>query len=95
MHGRRLIVDYQDVRTISATDQSLLTMVRMRQFREDLYCRLHILNLHLPALRDHSDDIPVLTTQLLQAALWRLRSPLNAPAVIEGIEPPRVRQLNG
>jgi propionate catabolism operon transcriptional regulator len=76
-----------DVRIISATHQSLLTMVRTRQFREDLYYRLNILNLHLPALRDRADDIPVLATQLLQAALLRLGSPLKAPAVIEGIEP--------
>ncbi len=76
-----------DVRIISATHQPLLAMVKMRQFREDLYYRLNILHLHLPALRERAEDIPVLATQLLQSALLRLGSPLRAAAVIEGIEP--------
>ena len=76
-----------DVRIIAATHQQLLARVKMRQFREDLYYRLNILNLHLPALRDRAEDIPVLATQLLQAALMRLGSPLRAGAVIQSIEP--------
>jgi propionate catabolism operon transcriptional regulator len=76
-----------DVRIISATHQQLMTRVRLRQFREDLYYRLNILNLHLPALRDRAEDIPVLATLLLQAALLRLASPLRADTVIESIEP--------
>lgn len=75
-----------DVRVISATHQQLMTRVRLRQFREDLYYRLNILNLHLPALRDRIEDIPILATQLLQAALLRLASPQRADAVIESIE---------
>ena len=76
-----------DVRIISATHQQLLALVKARQFREDLYYRLNILNLHLPALRDRAEDIPVLATQLLQAALLRLGSSQRAAAVIDGIEP--------
>jgi transcriptional regulator, propionate catabolism operon regulatory protein len=76
-----------DVRIIAATHQQLLARVKMRQFREDLYYRLNILNLHLPALRDRAEDIPVLATQLLQAALLRLGSGLRAAAVVDGIEP--------
>jgi propionate catabolism operon transcriptional regulator len=76
-----------DVRIISATHQQLLARVRTRQFREDLYYRLNILNLHLPPLRDRAEDVPILATQLLHAALRRLASPLRAAVVIEGIEP--------
>ena len=75
-----------DVRIIAATHQQLLARVKLREFREDLYYRLNILNLHLPPLRDRAEDIPVLATQLLQAALLRLGSSLRAAAVIEGIE---------
>jgi propionate catabolism operon transcriptional regulator len=76
-----------DVRIISATHQNLLARVRTQQFREDLYYRLNILNLHLPALRDRVEDIPTLATQLLQAALLRVGSTLRAAAVVEDIEP--------
>jgi propionate catabolism operon transcriptional regulator len=76
-----------DVRIISATHQHLLSRVRLRQFREDLYYRLNILNLHLPPLRERAEDVPILATQLLQAALRRLSSPLRAAVVVEGIEP--------
>ena len=75
-----------DVRIIAATHQQLLARVKLREFREDLYYRLNILNLHLPPLRDRAEDIPVLATQLLRAALLRLGSSLRAAAVIEGIE---------
>jgi len=76
-----------DVRIISATHQNLLARVKMRLFREDLYYRLNILHLHLPALRDRVEDIPVLATQLLQSALLRVGSSLRAGAVLAEIEP--------
>jgi propionate catabolism operon transcriptional regulator len=76
-----------DVRIIAATHQQLMDRVRQHQFREDLYYRLNILNLQLPALRDRAEDIPILATQLLQAALLRVASPRRADTVIESIEP--------
>lgn len=76
-----------DVRIIAATHQQLMDRVKQHQFREDLYYRLNILNLRLPALRDRAEDIPILATQLLQAALLRLASPLRADQVIASIEP--------
>lgn len=76
-----------DVRIIAATHQNLLDRVRRNQFREDLYYRLNILNLQLPALRDRAEDIPILATHLLQSALLRLASPRRADIVIESIEP--------
>jgi propionate catabolism operon transcriptional regulator len=76
-----------DVRIIAATHRQLMDRVREHQFREDLYYRLNILKLQLPALRDRIEDIPILATQLLQAALLRVASPLRADTVIESIEP--------
>ena len=48
------------VRLISASNSNLLEMVRTGTFREDLYYRLNLINIHLPALRDRVEDIPLL-----------------------------------
>lgn len=47
-----------DVRIIAATNANLAERIRMGQFREDLYHRLNVLNLHIPPLRQRRDDIP-------------------------------------
>lgn len=49
-----------DVRVISATNKNLKAMVENGTFREDLYYRINVINLHVPALRERKDDIPVL-----------------------------------
>src|SRR5690349_21784829 len=54
-----------DVRIIAATNRDLRAMVAAGQFREDLFYRIHVLNVTLPALRDRVDDIPLLTDQFL------------------------------
>lgn len=55
-----------DVRVITATNKDLKAMVESGEFREDLYYRINVINVHVPALRDRKEDIPVLIDHFLQ-----------------------------
>jgi two-component system nitrogen regulation response regulator GlnG len=70
-----------NVRVIAATHQNLETRVRQGMFREDLYHRLNVIRLRLPALRERSDDIPLLAKHFLQKSARDL-----------GVEPKRVTE---
>jgi len=54
-----------DVRIIAATNCDLKQMMDADRFREDLYYRLHVINIYLPPLRQRKDDIPVLAQHFL------------------------------
>lgn len=54
-----------NVRVIAATNADVLEQVRARAFRKDLYYRLNIVALHLPRLRERSEDIPLLAEHFL------------------------------
>ncbi|WP_133648320.1 nitrogen regulation protein NR(I) [Paraburkholderia flava] len=68
-----------NVRVIAATHQNLEARVRQGLFREDLYHRLNVIRLRLPALRERNEDIPLLTRHFLQKSARDL-----------GVEPKRV-----
>lgn len=55
-----------DVRIIAATNSELYTLVKDGKFREDLYYRLNVISIQLPALRERMDDIPLLADYFIQ-----------------------------
>ena len=55
-----------DVRILTATNQNLEQKIENKIFREDLYYRLNVLPVHIPALRDRKEDIPSLTYMFLE-----------------------------
>jgi DNA-binding NtrC family response regulator len=54
-----------DIRVLAATNRDLLAEIKAGRFREDLYYRLNVVNVHLPPLRERGDDIQVVARYLL------------------------------
>jgi DNA-binding NtrC family response regulator len=67
-----------NVRVIAATHRDLAAMVQQGSFRQDLFYRLNVLSLQVPALRERVDDIPA----LVQASLTRFAPPGTAPHLL-------------
>src|SRR5580698_4488964 len=75
-----------NVRVIAATNQDLAELVARRQFRADLYYRLNVIPLTLPALRDRREDIPLLVEHFVKKFSARLGKPID-------VIPPEVMQV--
>ncbi len=88
-----------DVRVISATHRDLDEQKATGQFREDLYYRLNVVSLRLPALAERREDIPLLATHFLRKLAERYRKPVPSLApdamalLIAAPWPGNVRQL--
>ena len=88
-----------DVRLIASTNRDLVQAVAEKEFREDLFYRLHVFPLHLPALRDRAEDIPMLISYFLEKCAVRLHKRIEVvpPEAIEAMMqwswPGNIREL--
>ena len=76
-----------DVRVIAATNKNLLEEVNQKNFRLDLYHRLSVILIEVPALNERSDDIPLLVSHFLQEIATDYRQP------VKNIEPLAIEAL--
>jgi len=88
-----------DARVIAATNRELEAALATGALREDLFYRLNVIPIHVPALRERSDDIPVLAVRFLARAAARLgrETPELQPATLDALSghpwPGNVREL--
>ena len=88
-----------DVRILSATHRKLDELVKAGRFREDLYYRVNVIELHVPALRERLDDIPLLVEALLERVSNQIgvKVPAITPAALQKLRdysyPGNVREL--
>jgi two-component system response regulator PilR (NtrC family) len=85
MHVGGVDVIRVDVRIVAATNADLEAIVRQGSFREDLYYRLNVITIPLPALRERRDDIPLLARHFLARYAAENEKPLRdiSPAAME------------
>jgi two-component system response regulator PilR (NtrC family) len=67
-----------DIRVIAATNQDLQKMVTEGRFREDLYYRINVIQVHLPPLRDRREDVPLLADHFLAKYAQGVDKPVRA-----------------
>ncbi len=88
-----------DVRIISASHKDLGRCVQEGRFRQDLFYRLNVIELHAPALREHPEDIPLLARHILQRLAAREGTPARtlSPEALRRLQdysfPGNVREL--
>ncbi|HXH84740.1 MAG TPA: sigma 54-interacting transcriptional regulator, partial [Candidatus Tectomicrobia bacterium] len=87
-----------DVRVVAATNRDLAAMVEQGAFRADLFYRLNVLTVRLPALRERPEDVPALVEAILDHVAARLpRRPRLSPEALERLArhrfPGNVREL--
>jgi len=76
-----------DIRIIAATNKDLARLVADGQFREDLFYRINVIPVHLPALRDRQDDVPLLAEHFAAKYTAQLRKD------IQGLSPEAMQCL--
>jgi len=90
---------YVDVRLLAATNQDLEKSIEEGRFREDLYYRLNVIPIHMPALRKRRDDIPLLVNCFLEKYATRAKKKVtsvspDAMQILSGYDwPGNVREL--
>jgi two-component system response regulator PilR (NtrC family) len=98
----RLIGDQREmpvnVRILSATHKNLPALVRSGAFREDLYYRIHVIELNVPPLRERREDIPLLVEHILerlsQGGMERVRlAPAAMQELLRYAFPGNIREL--
>jgi DNA-binding NtrC family response regulator len=77
-----------DFRVICATNRDLKSLVEKELFREDLYYRLNVVNIHVPPLRERTEDIP----QLVDYFIKKYCTSMNKPPIT--IDPGALKQLS-
>ena len=88
-----------DVRIIAATNRNLEDDVKQGKFREDLFYRLNVMNLHIPPLREREDDISLLAMHFLKKYALKNRkdvrgfSPIAMDVLVKSSWPGNVREL--
>ena len=87
-----------DVRLVAATNKNLKAAVAARRFREDLYFRLSVLPIHMPALRERASDVPLLAQHFVERFSRDLKKRVTlTPAALEALQayawPGNVREL--
>src|SRR6201998_2269349 len=82
IHTRRV-----NIRLIAATNRDLEKMIAAREFRSDLYYRLHVFPIRIPPLRDRKEDIPQLVSYFVQKFAKQMQKNIEAisPAVMKGL----------
>jgi formate hydrogenlyase transcriptional activator len=93
-HTRRV-----NIRLVAATNRDLEKMIAAREFRSDLYYRLHVFPIRIPPLRERKEDIPQLVSYFVQKFAKQMQKEIEAisPAVMKGLTawdwPGNIREL--